>query len=67
LSDWLATFICCNNAPDEVSAEALLEKNRPAATKDMAHQSCFITAIGFLTFDFLALAQQPAAFVPAQT
>lgn len=44
-------FICCNNAPDDVSAEALTENNRLPAMSDMAHQSCFITAIAFLKFD----------------
>lgn len=44
-------FICCNNAPDDVSAEALTENNRLPAMSDMAHQSCFITAIVFLKFD----------------
>lgn len=48
-------FICCNNAPDDVSAEALTENNRLPAMSDMAHQSCFITAIAFLKFDNPAL------------
>ncbi|MNI86966.1 hypothetical protein D3C73_1441090 [compost metagenome] len=67
MSDWLARFICCNNAPDAGVAEALTEKNRLPATSDMANQSCFITAIAFLKFEFLAPVQRLAVSVPAQT
>jgi hypothetical protein len=38
-----ARFICCNNAPDDVSAEALTENNRLPAMSDMAHQSAIVT------------------------
>ncbi len=47
-----ARFICCNNAPDAGVAEALAENNRLPVTNDMANQSCFITAIAFLKFEF---------------
>jgi hypothetical protein len=33
----------------------------------MANQSCFITAIAFLKFEFLAPVQRLAGFAPAQT
>lgn len=33
-------------------AEALAENNRLPVTNDMANQSCFITAIAFLKFEF---------------
>ena len=58
---------CCNNAPDAGVAEALAENNRLPVTNDMANQSCFITAIAFLKFEFLAPVQRLAEFVPAQT
>lgn len=48
-------------------AEALAENNRLPVTNDMANQSCFITAIAFLKFEFLAPVQRLAGFAPAQT
>ena len=53
--------------PDAGVAEALAENNRLPVTNDMANQSCFITAIAFLKFEFLAPVQRLAGFAPAQT